>query len=297
MGPPSSGGTTLAGILAMIEPHDVRGLGFHSAAHIHLFAEASRRAFADRNAVLGDPDVSPAPVAGLLDRAYLRRRAGEIDLRRATKSESIRPYAPPRNEGTNTTHISIVDSAGGAVSLTTTINDLYGNLVVVQGAGFLLNNEMDDFTTRPGQPNLYGLVQGEANAVGPGKRMLSSMTPAIVLRGDRVRMVVGSPGGPRIITSVAQVISNVIDFGMSPAEAVAAPRVHHQHQPDRIRVEERGLDRPVLDELRRMGHATETTDVWSDVQLIEIREDGRRVAASDPRRGGAPAAVRVQEPR
>jgi gamma-glutamyltranspeptidase/glutathione hydrolase len=303
MGPPSSGGVALASLLAMLEPHRVERFGFHSREHVHLFAEASRRAFADRNALLGDPAFVDVPTATLLSPDYLASRGATIDAARATPSREVSPGLPvpavsatPR-EGTHTTHYSVVDGDGNAVAVTTTINSLYGARVVVEGAGFFLNNEMDDFAANPGAPNQYGLVMGEANAIAPRKRMLSSMSPTIVSDGatGRVRMVLGSPGGPTIISSVAQVIENVLTFGMTPREALAAPRLHHQHLPDSLQFERGGLDADVVAALAAMGHTVaerpESQPLQGDVQAIFVQPDGTLVGASDPRRGGAPVAL------
>ncbi len=303
MGPPSSGGVTIGAILAMMEPAHVESGGYHSAMHAHLFAEASRRAFADRNALMGDPDFVAVPTATLVSAAYLEARRATIDLEHASPSSAVQPGLPvptianaPR-EGTHTTHYSIVDGHGNAVAVTTTINSLYGGRVVVGGAGFFLNNEMDDFSATPGQANQYGLVMGEANAIAPRKRMLSSMAPTIVsdATSGRVRLVIGSPGGPTIISSVAQVIENFITFGMTPREALAAPRLHHQHLPDQLAYERGGLDAAVVAELTAMGHAlferAEAQPLQGDVQAIFVRADGTLVGASDPRRGGAPVAL------
>ena len=193
------------------------------------------------------------------------------------------------NEGDHTTHFSVIDRRGMAVAVTTTLNSLYGNLVMVGGAGFLLNNEMDDFSAKPGAPNQYGLVQGTANAIQPGKRMLSAMTPTIVVGPNgRVRLVTGTPGGATIITTVAQIISNVIDFGMDVAAATAAPRMHHQHLPDVIRFERSGMRPDVLEALRSMGHDVQERSGYSgDTQSIQVLPDGTLIGVSDPRRGGA----------
>jgi gamma-glutamyltranspeptidase/glutathione hydrolase len=195
---------------------------------------------------------------------------------------------PARREVAHTTHVSIVDARGGAVSLTTTLNTWYGSKVVAEGTGVLLNNEMDDFTTKPGAPNFFGLVQGEANAIAPGKRMLSAMTPTFVLdpRG-RLSLVIGTPGGATIMTTIFQVISNVVDHGMSLSDAVAAPRLHHQHLPDRIDVEPGGLPPQVLQDLQALGHAVaERSEMSGDVQAVRMHDDGRLEGAADPRRGG-----------
>ncbi len=252
MPPPSSGGVALLQMLAMLEPHDVAGLGLNSAAKIHLFAEVMRRAFQDRAQFLGDPDFVQVPVAGLLDHDYLAHRMADFDPARATSNASLHSGDPapgdpaatrksalysgdsPAHESTETTQFSIIDSAGNAVSITYTLNGLWGSGVTVPKAGLLLNDEMDDFAAKVGAPNVYGLVQGEANAIAPGKRPLSSMTPTIVLKDGKPFLVTGSPGGPTIINTLLLVITNIIDHGLSVTQAVDAPRFHHQWQPDAI---------------------------------------------------------------
>ncbi|HEU0300345.1 MAG TPA: gamma-glutamyltransferase, partial [Longimicrobium sp.] len=298
MPPPSSGGVTMAELLNILEGYDLRSMGYLSPEHVHVFAEAARRAYADRNAYLADPDFVPQPTARMASDEYAAERRRGIDRARATPSAQVAPGlgAPPR-EGTHTTHYSIVDAAGNAVAVTTTLNSLYGSLVTVAGAGVVLNNEMDDFTAKPGVPNQFGLVQGAANAVAPGKRMLSAMTPTIVLDpSGRVRLVTGTPGGATIITSVAQTVSNVIDFGMDVATATSAPRLHHQHLPDTLRFEKRGLPAPTVARLLEMGHAlAERSGFQGDVQSIVVLPNGYQSAVADPRRGGA--AVGVNEVR
>lgn len=230
---PSSGGIALAQLLHALEPYDLGAMGFNSSATVHLMGEAMRRVYADRAEWLGDADFVDVPVDALMDPDYTDRRMEDFNPYRAGTSEMIGHGDPLAAESTETTHYSVVDAAGNAVSTTTTINGAYGSLVVVDGAGFFLNNEMDDFSAKPGTANLYGLVGSEANAIAPGKRMLSSMTPTIVEDPDGgLFLVIGSPGGSRIITTVLEVILNVIDHGMDVQEAVAAPRVHHQWLPD-----------------------------------------------------------------
>lgn len=281
MPPPSSGGATIAAILGMLEGVDLTAAGHLSRDHAHVWTEAVKRAFVDRNAYLADPDFVSVPVERMLSDAYAAARRAEIDRGRATPSDQIRPgLATPRGrdraagprEGEHTTHYSIVDRERTTVAVTTTINSLYGNLVTVPGAGFLLNNEMDDFATAAGTPNQFGLVQGEVNAVEPGKRMLSSMTPAILLdAAGRVTLVTGSPGGATIITTVAQIISNIVDFEMTVAEATAAPRLHHQHLPDVLAYERDGLRTDVAAALRALGHAVqERSGYQGDTQSIAI---------------------------
>jgi gamma-glutamyltranspeptidase/glutathione hydrolase len=295
MPPPSSGGVAMAEILNILEGYDLTELGFLSPDHVHLWTEASKLAFADRNAYLADSDIVPQPLETLISDPYAAELRAKIDINRATSSEQVSPgltadannAAPP--EGTDTTHYSILDRNGNAVSVTTTINSLYGSGVTVTGAGFLLNNEMDDFATSPGIPNQFGLVQGEQNAVEPGKRMLSSMSPTIVLDSTgQVKLVTGAPGGPTIISSVAQMISNVIDFNMDLGSATSAPRLHHQHFPDVLYYERNGLTGDVESALRAMGHAVESrTGYMGDTQSILVQSNQTITGVADPRKGGA----------
>jgi len=285
MPPASSGGVTLAQILNILEGYD-RLPPFGSPALIHLEAEAMRRAFTDRNTYLGDPDFVRMPLARLLSKPYAAALRADIEPKRATPTAT---FDPALRSGASTTHYSIVDADGNAVSCTTTLNNSYGSAVTVTGAGFLLNDEMDDFATAPGRPNMFGLVQGEANAIEPGKRMLSAMTPSIVLDpDDALFMVVGTPGGPRIITMVYHVISNVIDHEMSLPAAVAAPRTHHQALPDSIRIERDGFTSATIDALKRMGHAIALKEYSGDVEAI-IRTPAGWQGVSDPRLGGGGA--------
>ena len=285
MPPSSSGGATLGMILNIME-----GFGplppFGSTALLHRESEAMRRAFTDRNRFLGDRDFETLTMLpSMLSKDYAAKARADINLAHATPTP---PFDPSIKDGPNTTHYSVVDARGDAVSTTTTLNNSYGSAVLVTGAGFLLNDEMDDFATAPGKPNMYGLVQGEINAIKPGKRMLSAMTPSIVLnpRGE-LTMVVGTPGGPTIITQVYHVISNVIDHGMSLADAVSAPRQHHQALPDEINLNTGGFRQAVVDSLKAMGH-TVTFKGGGDVQAI-IRIATGWQGVSDPRGGGAPA--------
>jgi gamma-glutamyltranspeptidase/glutathione hydrolase len=279
MPPSSSGGVTMAETFNILERWR-RLPAFGSAELDHIEIEAMRRAFADRNRWLGDPEFVRMPLDRLLSKRYAVSLRGQIRSDRATPSSAM----PAVVEGDQTTHYSIVDSSGNAVSITTTLNDNFGSALVVGGAGFLLNDEMDDFAAKPGSPNDYGLVQGEANAIAPNKRMLSAMTPSIVLnpRGE-LALVVGSPGGPRIITAVLQVISNVIDHRMSLAQAVYAPRIHHQSLPDSIRWEDGGVEPGVRHRLETMGHAF--ADHPEPNGLVEaVRVTPRRLeGVTDPR--------------
>ena len=289
MSPPSSGGVALAQICGMLEGYAVRDMEWHGAAHVHLMAETWRRAYADRNHYLTDPDFANMPLDVLLDPAYATWHGRGLSLERATPSADIAPGVEAyRRESEHTTHLSVVDPFGGAVSLTTTINSWYGSRVVVDGAGVVLNNDMDDFTAKPGMANQFGLVQGKANAIAPGKRMLSAMTPTIVLGTDGgLFLVIGTPGGSSIITTVFQVLSNLVDHGMGLAQAVLAPRVHHQHLPDQISYEPGGLPDEVMETLRAMGHRLAARDeLAGDVEAIRRRPDGTLEGIADPRRGG-----------
>ncbi len=294
MPPTSSGGATLAAMAKILEGYDLGSLGYQSAEHVHLLAEAWKRAYADRNTYLADPDFVEIPLERMISDEYGAERRATIAMDRATPSMEVGPGLGPADEG-ETTHLSIVDASGNAVAITTTINSFFGSKVTVEGAGFILNNEMDDFSGRPGFPNQYGLVQGEANAIAPGKRMLSAMTPTIVVDPDNeLLLVVGSPGGATIITNLFQQISNVIDFGMGVRQGVNAPRVHHQHLPDRIQFEPGSLSPEVVSALEAMGHEMDerirTGDVYpyiGDVQAIMRLPDGTLAGASDHRRGGA----------
>jgi gamma-glutamyltranspeptidase / glutathione hydrolase len=289
MPPASSGGITLAIMANVMEGFPARRLGWQSDALLHLTAEAMRRAFADRNHFLGDPDFVEFPQAMLVSADYAARLRATIDPARATPSERVRPGLAEMTEPARTTHFSVVDPMGNAVALTTTINELYGSAVTVTGAGFLLNDEMDDFAARPGYPNMFGLVQGEANAIEPGKRMLSAMTPTIVLDPDGgVLMVTGARGGPRIISAVFQVISNVIDHDMDVVAAVHAPRIHHQHLPDVLYFENGGLSAAQQQRLGAVGHAVNRRPTVGTAPTI-VRRDGMWTGAHDPRTGGLAA--------
>jgi gamma-glutamyltranspeptidase / glutathione hydrolase len=288
MPPSSSGGATLAMMANMVEPHDVAAMGWQSVEYVHLLTEVWKRAYADRNQVLADPDFVDVPLARMISKEYALERGRDLDLGRATPSEEIGPGLEVR-EGDNTTHFSIVDQEGIAVAVTTTINSSYGNKVTVAGAGFLLNNEMDDFAAKPGFPNQFGLVQGEQNAIEPGKRMLSAMTPTVVVGPDgRLFFVTGTPGGSTIITTVFQTIVNVVDFGMSVAQAVNAPRVHHQHLPDEIRFENGGMEPDVVRELEALGHIVlERPGTSGNVQAIMVLPDGTLAGWADHRLAGS----------
>ncbi len=282
--PPSSGGTTLCEILTILDGYDIAASGFNSARTVHLLVEAMRRAYADRNATLGDPAFVRNPVERLISPAYATTLRAGIDPDRATPSAQVRPDPSliPQEERPETTHISVLDKAGNAVSLTYTINGYFGAGVMAPGTGFFLNDEMDDFTVKVGVPNMFGLVQGTANAIAPGKRPLSSMAPTLVLRDGKPVMVVGSPGGSRIITINAQAIMNMLDHGMQPQEAVDAPRIHHQWLPDTVYAEPFALSADTLAVLKGMGHAVTVQSPWGAEELIAVSgaEPARAVPAS-----------------
>lgn len=288
MPPPSSGGAVMLQILNILEGYDVTSLEANSASRHHLYAEASRRAFADRAEFMGDPDFAKVPLAGLLDKRYAEARRKSIDRKKASTSREIRFGEPSGAESLDTTHFTVVDASGMVVTNTYTINDLYGSRVTAKGTGVLLNDEMDDFAARPGRPNLFGLVQGERNKVEPGKRPLSSMTPTIVLRKDgRVWFALGARGGPRIISAVTQSVMNVIDYGMNIQEAIDAPRVHQQWLPDEILYEKYGLSPDTMDILQSYGHkfSSNPTNIASATGIM-IDEKGIRLGAIDSRSDG-----------
>jgi len=252
MPPPSSGGVHIIQMLNMLSRYDLAADGHNSARYLHKLAEAMRRAFADRSKYLGDPDFADVPTEALIDPVYNAAQAASIDIETASKSADIAPAAAMPYESPQTTHYSVIDKDGNAVSVTYTLNFSYGSGYTVDGAGFLLNNEMDDFSAKPGAPNGYGLIGGEANKIEAGKRPLSSMSPVIVLKDGKAVLVTGSPGGSTIITSVLQMVLNVIEWDMNLMQATAMPRIHHQWLPDVVAVEP-GLSRDTLAELERRG--------------------------------------------
>ncbi|MDH4035234.1 MAG: gamma-glutamyltransferase, partial [candidate division Zixibacteria bacterium] len=283
MPPPSSGGICMGQILSNLESYSFASWSPASPEYIHLFTEASRLAFADRSEHLGDPDFWEVP-SKLLSQQYLSHRASLIDADQATPSKQVTPGA---SESDQTTHFNVCDSSGNMVAITYTLNAPYGCKLVVEGAGFLLNNEMDDFSIKPGHPNIYGLVGGEANKIEPGKRMLSSMTPTLVMLNERPFMALGSPGGSKIITVVAQAIVNFTRFHLTLNETVAQPRFHHQWLPDVLYLEQGSFDINVIQGLIVRGHNVKERKPYSDLQIVHITQDGVMAGASDPRGGGS----------
>ncbi len=281
MPPPSSGGPHLVQILNMLEPLPLAQWGSNSAQTIHYLAESMKLAYADRSEYLGDPDFVKIPLKGLTSKAYAAQLLKTIDPNAARSAKSIKPGKPQPYESDQTTHYSVVDKAGNAVAVTYTLNTNFGSGIVARGTGIMLNNEMDDFSAKPGVANAYGLVGGDANAVAPAKRPLSSMTPTMVLKDGQPVLVTGSPGGARIITAVLQTVVNVIDFGMNPAEAASVPRVHHQWTPDELRVE-KGLSPDTIALLKARGHNVVVKPTMGRTQTIQLR-GGALYGYSDPR--------------
>jgi gamma-glutamyltranspeptidase/glutathione hydrolase len=295
MPPPSSGGIAVVEMLNMLEHFRLDQSGTDSEATDHLLIEAMRRAFADRAEFLGDPDFVKIPQSGLLSKKYADKLVSGIDMQRASLSSQVGHGNPSGFESAETTHFSVVDEAGNAVSNTYTLNFGYGSGVTIPGAGFLMNDEMDDFTSKPGVANGFGLIQGQSNAIGPHRRPLSSMTPTFLVKDGTLFMVIGSPGGPTIITTVLQVIVNVVDHGMNIAEAIAAPRIHHQWLPDLIQAETGAAPDSVYAALIAMGHAFSSEArgprvAWGGAEGIVIDPKTRiRMGASDPRSSNAAA--------
>jgi gamma-glutamyltranspeptidase/glutathione hydrolase len=290
MPPPSSGGIVLLQALNVLENYDLRQMQHNSSKKYHILAETLRRSFADRAEFMADPDFAVVPVANLIAKSYAEKRRATIDLAKATKSENIRAGEIAAKESMDTTHFTVADPDGTIVSNTYTINDLYGSRVTAKGTGVLLNDEMDDFAARPGKPNMFGLIQGERNAVQPKKRPLSSMTPTIVLRKDgSVWFAVGARGGPRIITAVLQTVINMIDHDMNIQQAINAPRIHHQWFPDEILAEPYGMSPDTRIALESLGHSfTDKPGFIASATGIEIEEKtGVRLGAIDARSDGA----------
>lgn len=286
MPPPSSGSIAIAQILDMLNPYDLKQLGFNSAKYIHLLTETMRRAFADRAHFLGDPDFVNIPQDKLLYSAYNKQRMESFSWDTASTSDKISHGDIPFPESHETTHFSIVDKQGNAVAVTTTLNGNFGSKVAVDGAGFFLNNEMDDFTAEPGEPNMYGLIQGKANAIEPQKRMLSSMSPTIVTKKDSLRMVLGAAGGPRIITAILHNFLNMAVFEMPTQKANSAPRFHHQWMPDTLYYEKYTLSPDTRYNLEELGHKLKSIKNSGRAHTIYIGEKGIRYGAADPRGNG-----------
>ncbi|TKC13200.1 gamma-glutamyltransferase [Pedobacter polaris] len=283
MPPPSSGGIALIQLLKSVESYPLTRWGFNSDSTVQVMIEAERRVYADRAAHLGDPDFYPVPAQKLIEDSYIKQRMSSFNWQTASTSASVSAGEIAPTEHEETTHFSIVDRDGNAVAITTTLNGSYGAGVVVKGAGFLLNNEMDDFSVKPGAPNMYGLVGGEANAIAPGKRMLSSMTPAILSKDGELFMVVGTPGGSTIITSVFQTILNVVDFNMSMQSAVSAKKFHHQWLPDEVAVEDKALDSLTTVKLKSKGYKLVPRGAIGRVDAILKTKWGYYQGGADPR--------------
>ena len=279
---PSSGGLLLHQMMKMIEDRNIGSMGFHSVKSVQLMTEVERRAYADRAEYMGDADFYKVPVAAISKDAYLKERMKSYNPERATPSTVINPGIVTRKESEETTHFSVIDKEGNAVSITTTLNNSYGSKTVVGGAGFFLNDEMDDFSIKPGVPNMYGAVGGEANAIAPGKRMLSSMTPTIVLKDNKPYIVVGTPGGTTISTQVFQTLVNILEFNMSTEDAVYKPKFHHQWLPDRLDVE-KGFPQPVIDALTKMGYIINQRGAIGRTEIIKVLPNGKFEGVADIR--------------
>ena len=287
MPPPSSGGTVLLEMLNALEGFNVSGMGAGSSRTIHLLAEVMRHAFRDRAELMGDTDFVKVPTSQLISKSYASEFRKRFDPAKAADSLALPARVLPATEASETTHFSVVDKDGNAVANTYTLNGGYGSGVTIEGTGILMNNEMDDFSSKPGVPNAYGLVQGEANAIARGKRPLSAMTPTFLLREGKLFLVIGSPGGPTIINTVLQVIVNIVDFGFTLQEAIDAPRIHHQWLPDELRMENHGFSEDVTKALETRGHRLAFRGFMGDAEGIMLEpKTGIRLGASDPRGDG-----------
>jgi gamma-glutamyltranspeptidase/glutathione hydrolase len=279
---PSSGGLLVHQMMKMIEDRNIGSMGYGSVAATQLMIEVERRAYADRAEYMGDADFFKVPVKALTDEAYLRDRMKDYESGKAGVSKLVKPGTASRYESVETTHLDVIDKDGNAVAVTTTLNDSYGSRTVVGGGGFFLNDEMDDFSVKPGVPNMYGAVGGEANSIQPGKRMLSSMTPTIVLKNNKPFLVIGTPGGTTIPTSVFQTIVNIIEFNMTTEDAVYKPKFHHQWLPDEVQIEN---NFPVLtaDSLKKMGYILKKEGAIGRTEVIKVLANGRFEAVADNR--------------
>lgn len=292
--PPSSGGVTICQTLNILEGYDLKAMGFNSADYIHTLTEAMRHSYMDRNTFLGDPAFVKNPTEKLTSKAYAEELRKEIIPGKATPSAQVQPGTGP-HEKPETTHYSVVDNKGNAVSTTYTINGRFGAVVIPPGTGFFLNDEMDDFTTKIGEKNMYGLVQGERNAIAPGKRPLSSMSPTIVTKDGKIFLVIGSPGGSRIISITLQTALNIIDHGMAPQEAVNAPRIHHQWLPDEVYYEQRGVSKDSLNLLDKMGYKMVEQTPWGAAELIMVGLPGAAGVSADSSGNDAAVSGKVRE--
>ncbi|EMM6942257.1 MULTISPECIES: gamma-glutamyltransferase [Morganella] len=292
--PPSSGGVTICQTLNILEGYDLKAMGFNSADYIHTLTEAMRHSYMDRNTFLGDPAFVKNPTEKLTSKAYAEELRKEIIPGKATPSAQVQPGTGP-HEKPETTHYSVVDNKGNAVSTTYTINGRFGAVVIPPDTGFFLNDEMDDFTTKIGEKNMYGLVQGERNAIAPGKRPLSSMSPTIVTKDGKIFLVLGSPGGSRIISITLQTALNIIDHGMAPQEAVNAPRIHHQWLPDEVYYEQRGVSKDSLNLLDKMGYKMVEQTPWGAAELIMVGLPGAAGVSADSSGNDAAVSGKVRE--
>lgn len=292
--PPSSGGVTICQTLNILEGYDLKAMGFNSADYIHTLTEAMRHSYMDRNTFLGDPAFVKNPTEKLTSKAYAEELRKEIIPGKATPSAQVQPGTGP-HEKPETTHYSVVDNKGNAVSTTYTINGRFGAVVIPPGTGFFLNDEMDDFTTKIGEKNMYGLVQGERNAIAPGKRPLSSMSPTIVTKDGKIFLVLGSPGGSRIISITLQTALNIIDHGMAPQETVNAPRIHHQWLPDEVYYEQRGVSKDSLNLLDKMGYKMVEQTPWGAAELIMVGLPGAAGVSADSSGNDAAVSGKVRE--